>query len=294
MTTITAESAAAAGRHVIGVPVKRVELLAGSVGNHDFMLATALGDFVLKASATQDLAPEVWACDRVRRIGVLAPEVVWFESEPQSLPMPFLVMRRLPGTPVQPTSPALGAAGQQLAMVHSIPLPGYGGLVVKSSRATGQHDRWSTFVRQLADGLEDLVAGHVVTAESAAATARAMSDAAVELSFEAPGVLLHGDLKLAHLLAGSEGGIALIDWGDASVGDPRLDLGRMSMVGPTAFAAFMSGYGLPMTPGLERSLTAYRLLWNLDALTYEFRAGGAWFDRYRAGIRAAVDQLHRS
>lgn len=178
-------------------------------------------------------------------------------------------------------------------MVHSVRLPGYGGLTVEGSQARGRHDRWDAFVRRLAGGLEDLVAGHVLTDSSAAATAGAIEDAAVELGFEAPGVLLHGDLKLAHILAGPDCGVALIDWGDASAGDPRLDLGRMSMAGPGAFAAFLSGYGLPMTPELERSLTAYRLLWNLDALTYEFRAGGDWFDRYRARIRAAADELSR-
>lgn len=293
MITVTGEAAAAVGGPVVGSAVQRVERLAGSVGNYDFMLITACGDFVLKASATQDLAAEVWACGRVRQVGVTAPEVVWFEREPQSLPMPFLVMRRLPGTPAECTSPALAGAGRQLAMVHSVRLPGYGGLTVEGSWAQGRHDRWDAFVRELAAGLEELVAAGVLVESSANAAVGAIEDAAVELSFDAPGVLLHGDVKLAHIFAGPDGGAALIDWGDASVGDPRLDLGRMSMAGPSAFSAFMSGYGLPLTPELDRSLTAYRLVWNLDALVYEFRAGGSWFDTYRTGIRAAVDHLTR-
>lgn len=76
MITVTAEAAAVAGTRATGVQVERVERLAGSVGNHDFMLTTALGDFVRKASATQDLAAEVWACGRVRQVGVTAPEIV--------------------------------------------------------------------------------------------------------------------------------------------------------------------------------------------------------------------------
>lgn len=144
------------------------------------------------------------------------------------------------------------------------------------------------------EGLEELVAGGVVVEPLATAVVGALESAADELRFDAPAALLHGDLKLAHIFAGPDGGAALIDWGDACAGDPRLDLGRMTMAGPSAFSAFLSGYGLPLTPGLERSLTAYRLLWNLDALTHEFRAGGRWFDGYRAGIQAAVDDLGRS
>ena len=295
MSPINERAAAAVGEQVVGSPVERVERLAGSVGNDDFMLITAVGDFVLKASATQDLVAEVWACDRVRRLGVLAPEVVWFErEEPDALPTPFLIMRRLPGVPIAVNAAALMAAGEQLATVHSVRLAGYGELVVQESQARGGDERWASFVRRLAGGLDELVAGQVLTGASAATTARVLRDAAAELSFDAPAVLLHGDLKLAHILADPDGGVALIDWGDACAGDPRLDLGRMSMAGPEAFRLFMSGYGLALTPELQRSLTAYRLLWNLDALTYEFRAGGTWFDSYRAGIRAAADELTQS
>lgn len=85
--------------------------------------------------------------------------------------------------------------------------------------------------------------------------------------------------------------MGLIDWGDACVGDPRLDLARMSMAGATAFAIFMSGYGMTPTPDLGRVLAAYRLVWNIDALDYEHRAQGSWFDSYRSGIQAAVTEL---
>lgn len=293
MIRITDEAAAAVGTRVTGAQVERVERLAGSVGNHDVMLITALGDFVLKASVTQDLAPEVWACERVRRVGVLAPEIVWFEDEPQSLPMPFLVMRRLRGSPAVSESPVLRVAGQQLAAVHSIRVPGYGGLVVERGQARGRCDRWDAFVAQLTSGIDDLVTGRVVSESLAAAVDEAVRSAADELSFTAPAVLLHGDLKLAHIFAGPGGQAGLIDWGDVAAGDPRLDLGRMSMVGSTAFVMFMSGYGHSVTPELNRSLTAYRLLWHLDALVYELRAGGDWFDSYLAGIRASMDELTR-
>lgn len=114
---------------------------------------------------------------------------------------------------------------------------------------------------------------------------------AEELRFDGPAVLLHGDLKLQHIFAEADRFVGIIDWGDACAGDPRFDLGRMSMAGGAALDGFLSGYGLPMTAELSRAFTAYRLVWNLDALLYEYRAGGDWFASYREGAELAVSSL---
>jgi aminoglycoside phosphotransferase (APT) family kinase protein len=113
--------------------------------------------------------------------------------------------------------------------------------------------------------------------------------------YDGPAALLHHDLKEAHLfgVAGSGGGRSLgavIDWGDATVGDPAADLARLSMAGPAATAAFLEGYGLPLTDHLADRLARYRLVWNTRSLTCELRAGGDWFDAYRTGI---TDDLRR-
>ena len=52
---IAPAAVAAAGGRVIGRRVEHVVRLAGSVGNHDFMLSTSIGDFVLKAIRTRIL-----------------------------------------------------------------------------------------------------------------------------------------------------------------------------------------------------------------------------------------------
>src|SRR6185436_9916981 len=99
------------------------------------------------------------------------------------------------------------------------------------------------FVGELTSGLGDLVIGHILAEPLAAAASAALERSADTFRFDDPAVLLHGDLKPAHIFATSDRYVGLIDWGDACAGDPRLDLGRMSMAGPTAFATFMSGYG---------------------------------------------------
>ena len=42
---------------------------------------------------------------------------------------------------------------------------------------------------------------------------------------------------------------------------------------------------------LDAKLSAYRIGWNIDALGYELRAGGDWFDVYRGRVAADVARL---
>jgi aminoglycoside phosphotransferase (APT) family kinase protein len=289
--TITTKMLVAAGTKFTGEKVERVERLAGSVGNQDFMLFTDAGDFILKASSIQDLRPEAWACQRVRQEGVTAPEIVHLEAAAQTLPMPFLLMRRLPGHPIEDSFTALAAAGEQLALVHSIRLDGYGALTVTGSAAAGTSDTWATFLADLTSGLAELEADAILAEPLAAAAAATLEQAGETLGFDRPAVLLHGDVKLLHIFATPERYVGIIDWGDACAGDPRLDLGRLSMAGTDTLEAVLSGYGSRLTPELSRALAGYRLVWNIDALTYEYRAGGDWFDAYRRGIATAVAEL---
>ncbi|MGH3487972.1 MAG: phosphotransferase, partial [Actinopolymorphaceae bacterium] len=106
--------------------VDDVTTLAGYVANQDFMVRTPDSDYVLKAGDATSLAAEAWACETVRSAGVAAPEVVALELDGASLPVPFLLMRRLRGAGVGGGHGALVEAGQQLRVLHSLPADGYG------------------------------------------------------------------------------------------------------------------------------------------------------------------------
>ena len=279
--------AAACARYVPS-PIRTVERVAGSVGNQDFLVSAHAVDYVLKAGPGDRLVAEAWACERVRRVGVSAPEIVTVEAQAGSLPLPFLLMRRFPGGPVDgPSVVALVEAGRQLRLAHEIELPGYGALAVDEGAAAGSCATWAEFVEDVTSGLDELVAADVVTDSLARAAADAIAGAA-ELHFEEQARLVHGDLKRQHLFADPGRLVGIIDWGDACAGDPRLDLGRLSMAGMDTLEPFLDGYGSAMTPELSRALTAYRLVWNVDALHYEYLAGGDWFASYRQGVESAV------
>ena len=278
-------------RRFCGAEVRRVERVAGSIGNEDFLISTAgAGGFVLKASSGAALAAEAWACERVRREGVLAPEIVAVELVPSSLPMPFLLMRRFVGSPSGSRDDLLIAAGAQLRRVHAIGMDGFGELRIVDGDARGTSASWASYVEQILAALDRLVSAGVVSGSLAAAARRAVARSGVVEAAEAagPSVLLHGDLKLQHIFGDRGRYVGIIDWGDASAGDPVFDLGRFSMVGAEALGRLLQGYGHVDVPDLERSLAGYRIVRNVYALTFEMDAGGDWFDVYRDAITAAT------
>ena len=118
-------------------------------------------------------------------------------------------------------------------------------------------------------GVPDLVAAGVLDRSLAdAATALVRVDAV--LAPAEPGVLLHHDLKPAHLFGHSDGGpirlSSVIDWGDAWVGDPLADLARLSMSGPSSRPRSSTATASRLTDDVADTLARHRLLWNLSAL----------------------------
>jgi aminoglycoside phosphotransferase (APT) family kinase protein len=81
-----------------------------------------------------------------------------------------------------------------------------------------------------------------------------------------PGTLIHGDLGAHHVLFEDGEITGIIDWGDARVGDPALDLGWALFGAPEPFAtAVAAAYGVT-DEELGRALDWYRLVPWYDVL----------------------------
>jgi isopentenyldiphosphate isomerase len=95
-----------------------------------------------------------------------------------------------------------------------------------------------------------------------------------------PGTLIHGDLAGHHLLVEDDAVTGVIDWSDARVGDPALDLGWALYGTPDPFAeALAAAYGVT-DDELLRALDWYRLvpwydvLWGLSTHDQDFLDAG--------------------
>lgn len=273
--------------------------LQGSVANQDFVIEYAEdARLLLKAGPETEIAAEAWACERLVTIGVPVPHVIASDLDSSKLGLPFLIAAFVPGEPSSDVD-VVREAGTWFRRVHEEQLTGWGPVSVSSKLAGppdigGRYPSWEDAIEADLAGLPELVAAGLLEEELANA-ARTLVSVHDLLDYDGPGVLLHNDLKPAHLFGVNDRGhrrlSAIIDWGDASVGDPTAEIARLSMSGPAMAAAFLDGYGVPLTDELADRLTRYRILWNVRALSYEYRAGGDWFDTYRSRIREDTAQL---
>jgi aminoglycoside phosphotransferase (APT) family kinase protein len=187
---------------------------------------------------------------------------------------------------------SMAPAGAQ----HGAARLGTSGDRARPGPSRGRHQSSREAISNQLSGLPQLVAAGVIDSALGKA-AQSLVEVEELLGYEGPGVLLHNDLKPDHLLGRHDGHhlrlSAIIDWGDAAVGDPAADLARLSMARPVVTDAFLEGYGVPMSDELQNRLARYRLLWNIRALSYEYRASGDWFDVYRARIMSDITQLSR-
>jgi len=279
----------------VGREATTVRQVPGSVANLDFVIGLADATrVVLKTGPAAEIAAEAWTCRRLTDLGFPVPAVLAVSTGGAELGRPHLILSFVAGGASAHPRVAY-QAGTWFRRLHAEELPGWGPLIPSTEdSARGHHDSPRQAIAAELAGVPDLVAAGVLDRSLAdAATALVWVDELLEPT--RPGVLLHHDLKPAHLFGHADDEqirlSSVIDWGDARVGDPLADLSRLSMSGPSVTAAFLDGYGLEATDDVSDMMARYRILWNLTALAYEHRAGGDWFDVYRDRVRDDVGRL---
>lgn len=295
---------AAAVTRLLESPVRAVKRVAGSVENQDFVVRTNTGDYVLKVGDGQRFVVEAWACGFAAGLGVLAPEIVAVQPDGSAmLPLPFILMRHLPGSPLEPdadTARAVGEAGAQLRRVHGTRLDGYGRLRHDPARQdppAGTHQTWPDFLAEPLGYLDELVAHDVLGRSLADRLRAALTKTDLPQAYDGPGLLLHGDLHARHLFAerdeltGVPELTGIIDWGDALAGDPLYDVALFAVEDGRLVTELLDGYGLRLTPDATTLMTFYRIVRTTLVLHHEFRSGGDWFAAYRSRLESDLGQL---
>ena len=161
-----------------------------------------------------------------RAVGVEAPEPLLYELDPSILGGPFLVTRRLPGSPVTPWARAgrdrllemgRGQAGTQLlqilADIHKAPIPPH-------MRKAAADPKAATLagLRELRALVDTFAAGpEPILIDALGFLANAMPE--VEEA-----VLVHGDYRAGNFLFEGDRISGVLDWELSHVGDPAEDL----------------------------------------------------------------------
>jgi aminoglycoside phosphotransferase (APT) family kinase protein len=274
---------------ILGTPVDAVEQVPSSAVNQVFRVEAGDTIAFVKCAPEPVLRREVAVLDVVRALDVPVPEVIgasWTD-------VPCIVVRAVRGRPVDGDDPAFASAGALLTRVHGVTLAGFGAVVADGDALRGEDASWSNAIARRCAGMDAVVEAGLVDrslVDRALASVAAAGDAIAAVDV---GHLLHGDFHPRHVYANAGAVAAIIDWGDATIGDPRYDLGRI------VHAALMTegdiDAGLARVERVadavdERVVLAYAIVFALWSMATEL-AGGAPWEPWWPLQHAAVEQL---
>ncbi len=184
----------------------------------------------LKCADRLDLEREVAVIEMVRERGVPVAAVEAFDPIGDVAGTPCVVLRDVGGEPLDGDAPAFRGAGAHLRAVHDVVIDGFGSVTVGPG-LRGEDATWSQTVRAACAGLAPIVAAGLVPAELAARAGAALDDHRELFDSVESARLLHGDFHPRHVYAVDGHITGIIDWGDATAGDPVFDLGRLVRAG---------------------------------------------------------------
>lgn len=266
-------------------------------GNQVFRIRCGDRVAFLKFAAELALRGEVAVLEMLSRRGVPVPIIDAFDPTGDIAGAPCALLRHVGGRPLTGRGSEFQAVGAHLRAVHDVNLEGFGSLVVLAGKVSGEDRSWADTVRRRTSRLSPVVDAGLVAAELLDRAARAVDEvqelfAGVEL-----GHLLHGDFHPRHVYA-AEGSITgIIDWGDATSGDPVYDLARILHSGLleqdldhgfTLVRTVLAGYGDAawIQVELTAKLLFYAAVFIMWSMAGEFAGGAPWAPWWPAQVTA--------
>jgi aminoglycoside phosphotransferase len=212
------------------------------VVSHDERATLRVGNVFLKIDADQhrtDIEVEAMSMAPVP-----TPEILWRKP-------PVLALGALPGQPLghlgEPSTAsaaAWAAAGAAARSLHEAPLQRWPGRSV---------DELASLLDRECDWLiaNDVLPNDVVTRH------RRLAGAALR---PWTSVFIHGDLQVDHVFVAGDEVTGVIDWSDASRGDPLFDLAILTLGHEEHLGDVVAGYGTAVDRDLIRAWWSWRCL----------------------------------
>ena len=167
-----------------------------------------------------------------------------------------------------------------------------------------RHATWSDAIVDRCSGIRTVVDAGLVGSEIVERAMDFVSAREQLLARVTSGRLLHGDFHPRHVFALGTHVTGIIDWGDATAGDPIYDLGRVfhsGVVGGTVergstlLTNLLRGYGTPNVSSSEfrERVRLYAVVFILWSMIGE-HAGGSpwppWWPAQTAALTAILDE----
>jgi aminoglycoside phosphotransferase (APT) family kinase protein len=281
-------------RAIGGYGIVGVRPLAGFVGNEILEVRTKEAGTVIVKAGTTALAIEREAavCAYANDLGVLAPEVTVLDTSATVLPKPYFAMRRAEGS-AQATwdddgrrSPSVREqCARQLAVLHT---SSQEKVRTDALRVNSSDQSWSGWIKERMESQTvELERVGILSPEMREQVRARLEDAFLAARDQEAGSLLHGDFHPRHSFVDEEFRLRqIIDWGDALVGDPLYDLGRLAgVLDRGGLTRFVNEYDAQLAPDLIFPVVdVYALSWTINAMHEELQADGDWFEPHRQVI----------
>lgn len=218
------EEASAAAARLLGTAVHDLQQVPSFAGNRVFAVSTSTDRLFLKFAASESIAAESRVLRAVSDIDIPVPAVAAVDVDGSVAGSPCLATVEVRGQPLNGDEPCFADVADLLARLHATRVSGFGQLVPDGDRGLrGEDESWQATLERRVEGARGVAAAGLIAESLVDAVAQAI----VGVERVDVARLLHGDFHPRHVYA--EGGrvTAVIDWGDATGGDPDYDIARV-------------------------------------------------------------------
>jgi Ser/Thr protein kinase RdoA (MazF antagonist) len=283
------ENIAEVARHHFGVYPQDIILIPTFENTAVYEIRFPEALYVLKTTRGNDhnptsIAVEAYVCALARMHGVPIPEIIALDESEVLLPKSYFIMRKVRGVKFRKAkltdelkTLVLKRVGEALRVMHSIQLEGYGRPDLKhyqsSRHLSGCSHRWHDYVQaQAQSALEHLQSSGLLSTDLITDIVELLRRGEHVLIESREGRLVHGDFTMEHIWVDVDSCkvSAIIDLGDAVIGDPVWDFVSHDWENSEVLQGLLTGYDLIRDSSelFWSKLALYRVIYTMDILVW--------------------------
>lgn len=256
------------------------QILASGLESTVYRLSSNGVDLILKKKrrgGKQHYPFEAFAYEQAKRAGASVPSVLFADDD-------LLLMTALKGQEMDDReqlfadSELFAHIANDLAKCHSIQLPGFGEPITADHGSfKGKQPNWQAYLSEMQPILDNLVVTNNLSGQD---LQRLRSFWKQELSGIqlSQGTLVHGDFAMTAIFVDGKTYTGLIDFGDALIGDPLMDLAYFRLkeiskpYGVSTYqlliAAYTKAAGINWNNTNDNTMLLYMIFWALRRLQH--------------------------